>query len=71
VCDVAWRRKHGQPRDPLRKAPEPTHAYDPSDIARVVRRLDALAPQWRALPVGGALTFVWPDVDPVARPPNR
>ena len=62
LCDVAWRRKHGQRPDPLRKAPELASVYDASEIARVVERLDALAPQWRALPVGGALTFEWPKV---------
>lgn len=63
VCDVAWRRKHGQQPDLLRRAPEMLAQHDLSQIARVVERLDALAPQWRALPVGGALDFVWPGVD--------
>ena len=64
LCDLAWRRKHGQRADPLRKPPEMSAAYDPHDIARVVARLDALAPQWRALPVGAALAFEWPSVTP-------
>lgn len=63
LCDVAWRRKHGQRPDPLRKPPEISPAYEPKDIARVLERLDALAPQWRALPVGAALSFEWPSVD--------
>jgi hypothetical protein len=62
VCDLAWRRKHGQQPDPLRKAPE-TSEYDARVIERVVGRLDALAPQWRALPVGGELVFTWPTVE--------
>ena len=63
LCDVTWRRKHGQKPDPLRKAPAPTDVDDAEDIARVVQRLDAIAPQWRALPIGGALAFVWPGVE--------
>jgi hypothetical protein len=62
LCDVAWRRKHGQQPDLLRRAPEMLAQHDASDIARVVERLDALAPQWRTLPIGGALEFVWPGV---------
>lgn len=62
VCDVAWRRKHGQRPDALRKPPEMTPAFEANDIARVVEQLDALAPRWRALPVGGALAFEWPSV---------
>ena len=60
LCDVAWRRKHGQRPDVLRNAPEMKANYAQSDIERVVTRLDTLAPQWRALPVGGALAFEWP-----------
>ena len=70
LCDVAWRRKHGQRADPLRKAPEMSASYEPKDIARVVERLDALAPQWRALPVGAALAFEWPSVQASSVPPG-
>jgi hypothetical protein len=64
LCDVAWRRRHGQRPDPLRKAPAPVSEEDAVRVARVVTRLDALAPLWRALPVGGALVFQWPSVTP-------
>src|SRR5262245_46672778 len=70
LCDVAWRRKHGQRPDALRKPPEMTSACAPSDIERVVAQLDALAPQWRGLPVGGALPFEWPSVHAPTRLPR-
>jgi hypothetical protein len=73
LCDVAWRRKHGQHPDPGRSAPLP-RMRDPLGVERVVSRLDAIAPLWRALPVGGELAFDWPSVLPTqetatARPP--
>ncbi len=70
LCDIAWRRQHGQRPDPLRKAPEPTSDAEAAQVERVVKRLDALAPLWRALPVGGALVFRWPAVLP-AVPSSR
>lgn len=63
VCDVAWRRKHGQRADPNRQAPV-SLAEDAEAVERVVARLDGLAPLWRALPVGGELVFEWPSVTP-------
>ena len=63
LCDVAWRRKHGQHPDPARSAPVP-RTEDAADVERVVSRLDAIAPLWRALPVGGELVFEWPHVVP-------
>lgn len=63
LCDVAWRRKHGQHPHPARSAPVP-RTEDTADIARVVSRLDAVAPLWRALPIGGELMFEWPHVVP-------
>ena len=63
LCDVVWRRKHGQHPDPARSAPTaPTE--DVANIERVVSRLDAIAPLWRALPVGGEIVFEWPSVVP-------
>lgn len=64
LCDVAWRRQHGQRPDPLRTAPVPLSEEDAVRVARVVKRLDGIAPLWRALPVGGALVFAWPGVEP-------
>ena len=63
LCDVAWRRKHGQHPDPARSAPVP-RTEDAAEVERVVSRLDAIAPLWRALPVGGELVFAWPAVVP-------
>jgi hypothetical protein len=61
LCDLAWRRKHGQRPDPLRKAPEPVFETDAANVARIVARLDPLAVRWRALAVGEALSFEWPE----------
>lgn len=61
LCDVAWRRKHGQRPDALRKAPEALSENDVACVAKVVARLDELARLWRALPIGGELSFEWPN----------
>jgi hypothetical protein len=61
--DVAWRRKAGQRANALRAAPV-LRAEDASIVERVVARLSALAPSWRALPVGGELVFDWPSLEP-------
>jgi hypothetical protein len=66
LCDLAWRRKHGQHPDPVRSAPV-QRTEDAADVERVVSRLDAIAPLWRALPVGGELVFEWPSVVPTQR----
>lgn len=63
LCDVAWRRTHGQRPDPLRSAPVPS-AEDAEAVERVVSRLDAIAPLWRALSMGDELVFEWPSVVP-------
>lgn len=63
VCDVAWRRKHGQRPDPGRAAPV-LKVEDAAHVERVVARLEAVAPLWRALPVDGELVFEWPHVVP-------
>ena len=71
LCDVAWRRKHGQRPDASRSAPVP-RSQDAAVVERVVARLDAIAPLWRALPVGAALVFEWPSVVPAeARTSSR
>lgn len=66
LCDVVWRRKHGQRPDPLRSAPVPARE-DAAAIERVVACLDALSALWRALPEGEALVFEWPKVEPRPR----
>jgi hypothetical protein len=71
LCDIAWRRRHGQRPDPLRKAPEPASDDEAARVERVVRRLDAVARLWRALPVSGALVFQWPSVLPTLSPTAR
>ena len=66
LCDVAWRRKAGQRPDALRAAPV-LRPEDAACVERVVARLDALAPLWRALPVGDELVFEWPSLEPTRR----
>jgi len=66
LCDVAWRRKAGQRPDALLTAPV-ARPEDAARIERIVARLDALAPPWRALPVGGELVFDWPRLEPTRR----
>lgn len=63
LCDVAWRRRHGQRPDPTRvSASSPLSATDAARIERVVSRLDQLAPLWNQLPVGGELALTWPNL---------
>ena len=63
LCDVAWRRKHGQHPDPRSVS---ARAADGgcSGGDRVVSRLDVIAPLWRALLVGDELVFELPGVLP-------
>ena len=56
----------GQHPAPKRSAPV-LRDEDAAHVARVVARLNALAPLWRALPVGEALVFEWPSVTPSRR----
>ena len=58
--------------DPVRSAPVPRTAD--AAMSSACSRLDAIAPLWRALPVGGELVFEWPNVVPTgggpATPPS-
>lgn len=64
LSDVAWRRKAGQQPGRSRVAPElPTQ--DVACVERVVARLEAVAPLWRALPLGAELVFEWPQLVPL------
>lgn len=63
LCDIAWRRQHGQRPDPaFWRAPSAISALDAAHIERVVLRLNQLAPVWNRLPVGGELAFIWPEL---------
>lgn len=65
LCDLAWRRRHGQRPDPARsEPPERLPTDDAACIERVVARLDELARSWSQLPSGGALVFTWPSLVP-------
>jgi hypothetical protein len=65
MCDLAWRRRHGQRPDPARVPPRfaPT-PEDTKRIERVLARLDQLAPIWNSLPIGAEMAFVWPSLTP-------
>jgi hypothetical protein len=68
LCDVAWRRRHGQRPDPARwQAPTALSAEERRLIERVVSRLDQLAPKWRALASDQELVFVWPSLEAQVR----
>lgn len=66
LCDLAWRRRTGA-RPPAWAERTPVPDADRRVVARVLAQMEALAPRWRELPVGGALTFVWPDTEPRVR----
>jgi hypothetical protein len=66
LCDIAWRRRHGQRADP--SFWQPTSPISPADavrVERVVSRLDRLAPTWRQLQSGDQLAFEWPSLQPI------
>jgi hypothetical protein len=66
LSDLSWRRQHGQTPEPGRPAPS-LRSEDATDVARVVARLNVLAPLWRALRVDQALVFEWPHLLPSQR----
>lgn len=65
ICEVVWKIRHGR----FVEAPDwaDLKGLPPADRAwvdRVQVRLDRVAPLWRRLPVGGSVTFTWPDPEP-------
>lgn len=66
ICDVHFRRRHGQRPDPGRQGPPPLSPRDAAWVERVVGRLEVLAPLWRHLAIGDELVFTWPSVEPRA-----
>ena len=70
LCDVAWRRRHGQRPDPAFWNPSSSVSpLDAARVARVVSRLDQLAPLWNQLPIGGELALTWPSLTAHSGPP--
>jgi hypothetical protein len=68
LCDMAWRRRHGQKPDPaFWHSPESLSTEDEARVERIVKRLDQLAPAWNQLPVSGELVFEWPSLQPKTR----
>jgi hypothetical protein len=66
ISDLMWRRRQGQRPDPgLWHQAQSLSPQDAQLVARVVARLDTVAPLWRGTPIGGELTFEWPSVVPV------
>lgn len=66
LCDLAWRRRHGQHADPaFWQTAVPISVADATRIERVVSRLDRLAPAWQQLRSGDQLTFEWPSLEPL------
>ncbi|MFI0374408.1 hypothetical protein ACH35V_41675 [Actinomadura sp. 1N219] len=59
ICDVAWRRRAGATA-PVWADGKSIPPEDAPTVDRILNRLDELAPLWRDLPIGGALTFTWP-----------
>jgi hypothetical protein len=65
LCDIAWRRRHGQQPDPARwHVAESLSRDDQVRIERVLVRLERLASRWNQLPVDGELVLEWPSLEP-------
>lgn len=59
-CDIEWRRRAGA-ATPSWAERVPVPAEHRPLVERILARLEEIAPLWRSVPVGGALTFTWPD----------
>lgn len=66
LCDVAWRRRHGQRPNITLSPPSPASSVEAARIERIVTRLDQLATLWHQLPVGGQLSLIWPSLSVLA-----
>jgi hypothetical protein len=63
ICDLVWRRRqsqHGEP--PAWLKPDLLSPEDMAAVERILGHLDEIARLWSALPVGGSITFAWPEV---------
>jgi hypothetical protein len=71
LCDLAWRRRHGQRPDPARwQEEQPLSAEERAQIERVLTPLARLASIWHELPVGGELVLTWPTLVPTRVEPE-
>ncbi|MFI0411998.1 hypothetical protein [Actinomadura sp. 3N508] len=69
LCDIAWRRRSGA-TTPAWAEPVTIPPEDAPTVDRILNRLDEAAALWRDLPVGGSLTFTWPDATARVRLPS-
>ncbi|WUI03789.1 hypothetical protein OHR68_18920 [Spirillospora sp. NBC_00431] len=69
LCDLAWRRRAGA-ATPEWAERRTIPSEDVPTVDRILHRLDELAPLWRDLPIGAALTFHWPHTTATVRPPR-
>ncbi|MGH3243782.1 MAG: hypothetical protein ACRDNL_25610 [Spirillospora sp.] len=68
LCDLAWRRRSGA-ATPAWSERRTIPPEDVPTIDQILTHLDDLAPLWHDLPIGGALTFTWPQTTATVRPP--
>ena len=62
---MVWKLRHGRVREsPAWGVPERLTSDEHARMERVLARLDRVAPLWSGLPIGGSLTFTWPDPEP-------
>jgi hypothetical protein len=71
ILEQAWAARHGArlPSDWDERLA--AARAEPERLERVLARVDALAEQWHALPVGGSLTLDWPRPEGHPRPRRR
>jgi hypothetical protein len=69
VLEHAWAVRRGIETAPVREERLASARVEPSQLERVLARVDELAEQWHALPVDGSLTLEWPR--PEGRPRTR
>lgn len=64
ICGKVWKLRHGRVSEASEWLPEQLSTDQHDRMERVLAHLDRVAPLWRGLPVGGSLSFTWPDPEP-------